>query len=588
MTAINTSSLSSSLTGSSFDWQTFIDQIIEIDSAPITKLKAEQTTNSTKVSALSLLKTNLQELQTATKALKANGLFTGRTVTSSTSGSSWGLSATSGASTGTYTFNVSQLATASKRSGASGISSTLSTSDDVSALTLATLPTSKAPTAGTFTINGATVNVALTDSLQDVFDKISTATGGTVTASYNHLTDQISLSSGSEIVLGGANDSSNFLSVARLANNGTGTISSAGSLGSTSTSSPLASARLRNAITAVDTSGNGSFSVNGVAIAYNVNTDSLSTIIQRINSAGTGVTASYDTASDRMVLVNNATGDTGFGLSESAGGFLDAVGLSMTSSGATTTRGKNALFTVNGGSTLSSTTNNFTSAVTGITGLTVNATTEGTQTISIASDTASMKTAIQNFIDKYNAVQTYIDTQTSITVSNGTVSTSTLSDTREIDFWASKLRSQVFGAVSGLSGTVTRLADLGIDFNGTSNLLTIRDSSKLESALSKNPADVESFFNTTGTGFAAKMDSYLTSLAGTEGTSTGAISTISDRLLKSNQGIDTQIARIQQQLESERSRLMAGFQAMEKAQTNAQAILKTLKNSFSSSSSSSS
>lgn len=581
MAAINVSSLSGSLTGTTFDWQTFVETIIEIDRAPIYKLQDEQAVNSDKVEALSTLKTYLQDLQTATKALSASTLFASRTVTSSTSGSNWALTAASGATAGAYTFNVTQLATTSSRNGVGDISSPINDSSDVSGVTLATMPTATAIAAGTFTINGATVTVALTDSLQDVFDNISAATGGSVTASYDHTTDKISLSSGSEIILGGANDSSNFLAAAQLANNGTGTIASTNSLGAANTTATLANARLKSAITAVDGSGNGSFAINGVAIAYNVNTDSLSSVIDRINSSGAGVTASYDSASDRMTLVNKTTGDIGFGLSEAAGGFLDAVGLSMTSVGASTTRGKNALFSINGGSTLTSASNTLSSSVTGITGLTVSAASTGAQTITVASDTATMKTAIQNFVDKYNVVQSYIDLQTAIKVKSGTLTTSTLSSTRDVDQWASSLRTKAFGAISGLSGTVSRLADLGIDFSGTSRLLSVKDSTKLQSALETKTADVEAFFNTATTGFAAAMNSYLNTLTGSEG-ATSVVSSMSDRLLNSNVSIDRQIAQIERQLESEKARLTAGFQAMQAAQSNAQAIIKTLQNSFNS------
>ena len=46
-------------------------------------------------------------------------------------------------------------------------------------------------------MNGKTVTVASTDSLQGVFTKIATATGNAVTASYDSGTDKITLSSAS-------------------------------------------------------------------------------------------------------------------------------------------------------------------------------------------------------------------------------------------------------------------------------------------------------------------------------------------------------------------------------------------------------
>jgi flagellar hook-associated protein 2 len=589
MTAINTSALSSSLTGSTFDWQAFVDQIVKIDSAPITALQTEQTNNSDKITALDYLKTNLTDLQTATTALNASGLFTGRNATSATPGSTWALTTDSGATTGSYAIAVSQLATESKRAGANHIGGPLSTSvtNDVSGVTLATLPTALTATAGNFTINGAQVTVALTDSLQDVFNKISTATGGAVTGSYDHTTDKVSLSSSSEIVLGSANDSSNLLSALQLFNNGTGAIASSNPLGAVNTKATLANSRLTKAITAVDGSGNGTFALNGVNIAYNINSDSLTDVISRINQSGAGVTASYDTTSDRMVLLNNSTGDTGFGLSEAAGGFLDATGLSMSTAGASTIRGKNAQFSINGGATVSSASNTLSSALTGITGLTVQATTQDTQTITIASNTGAMKSAIQSFIDKYNVVQSYIDTQTSISVTNGTVNTSTLSGNREVDGWASTLRSKAFAAVSGLSGTVSRLADLGIDFSGTSTQLVVRDSSKLDNALANKPNDVAAFFNNANTGFAATMGSFLSTLLDSSGTGTNsALMSMENTLTTQNSNIDTQIAQIQRQLDSEKATMTASFQAMQTAQMNSKSMIDLLNNTFNNNSSS--
>jgi flagellar hook-associated protein 2 len=587
MTAINVSSLNSSLTGSSFDWQSFVDQIIQIDSAPITKLQAEQANNSDKISALDYLKTNLAGLQTATKALNAAGLFTGRTATSSTAGSTWALTAESGASIGSYAIAVTQLATVSKRTGAGNIGSAIATGnitkDTVgSGTTLATLPTSNAVTAGTFTINGTQINVDLTDSMESVFGKIFTATGGAVTATYTNGTDKVSLASASEIVLGSATDSSNILSALQLFNNGTGAISSSNALGAVKTANTLANSRLTAPITAVDVAGKGSFAINGVNFDYNVNTDSLNDVMTRINSSAAGVTASYDTTSDRMVLTNNSTGDTGFALSETAGGLLDALGVSMSTVGAATTRGKNAQFSVNGGATMSSASNTLSSAVTGITGLTVQASTESTQTITVAGNTGAMKSAIQTFIDKYNIVQSYIDNQTSITVKSGAVKTSTLSNTREVDNWASNLRAKTFAAVSGLSGTISRLADMGIDFSGSSAQLNIRDSSKLDNVLANKATDVAAFFNTASTGFAATMDSYLNTLLDTNGSgSNGALVAIENTLTSQNSSIDVQIAQIQRRLTAEKERMSASFQAMQVAQSNAKSMMDLLKNAFS-------
>jgi flagellar hook-associated protein 2 len=216
--------------------------------------------------------------------------------------------------------------------------------------------------------------------------------------------------------------------------------------------------------------------------------------------------------------------------------------------------------------------------------LSVKATTKDTQTITVASNTDAMKTAIQNFLDKYNIVQSYIDMQTEITVKSGTVNTSTLSSNREVDSWSNSLRSKAFSAVSGLSGTIKRFADLGIDFNGTSSQLTVKDSTKLTAALEKAPNDVDAFFNTASTGFAATMKSFLGKLISSEGTSNGAVTTMADSYTKANGDIDKQIATIQTRLAAEKERMTTAFQAMQTAQTNAKSMMDLLKSTFSNSS----
>ncbi len=570
---------------SGFDWRTFIDQIISTQRTPITRLQTEKNLNNTKLGTLGTMGTRIAELQTSVKSLSAEGVFSLRKASSTTANSAWSLSASAGSPVGSYAIAVTNLATTAARRGAGDIGRGINATNDVSALTIATLPTSSAVTAGNFTVNGAQISVATTDTLQDVFTRISTATGGAVTAAYDSGTDKISLTPtvlSDTITLGAANDTSNFLSVMRLANSGAGALSSATPLGTASLTSTLANARLRNAITAVDGSGNGSFSINGATVNYNVNTDSLSTVLSRINGSAAGVTATFDSSNDRVILTNKTTGNIGLTVNETAGGLLGALGLT---SGSTFVSGENAEFKVNGGATLSSTSNTLTSASHGISGLAVTVATESTETIAITSDTSSMRTKIEDFITKFNSVQTYIDEQTKITSANNRVSTSLLSNNREVQSWAQSLRSNAFSAVSGLSGTIKQLENLGIDFTAGTSQLAIKDSAKLDTALSNSLTDVESFFKTASTGFAARMDAYITNIVGSTGTgSTGYLATQKNTLTNGNTSIDTQIANLERQLASERSRMETSFIAMEQAQARITQMQQQLTQAFSGSS----
>src|SRR6185369_1957867 len=100
-----------------------------------------------------------------------------------------------------------------------------------------------------------------------VFAKISTATSGAVTGAYDSTTDKITLSSGSAIVLGSSADTSNFLQVAKLNNNGTSTVSSTYALGVVKQSTVLSAANLATTLSDGG-SGAGKFKINGVTINF--------------------------------------------------------------------------------------------------------------------------------------------------------------------------------------------------------------------------------------------------------------------------------------------------------------------------------
>jgi flagellar hook-associated protein 2 len=554
--------ISGLVANSAFDWKSVVDQLIAADSTPITTLQAQQTTNTNKVTALGSLQSALVDLQSSLQSLRAGDFFSGRTVSSDTANTTWTSSSSNGAPIGTYTFDVQQLATTAKITGQSDLSQGLSATNDVTGLTVANLNTAVPVTAGVFTVNGQQVTIAGTDSLQDVFNNISAATGGDVTASYDPASDTVNLTSASgDVVLNAANDTSNFLQVMKLSNNGGPSVTSSARLGTLKLAANIADAGLTTPLTGLDPSGNGAFKINGVTINYNVNTGSLAALTSTINQSGAGVTASYDSANDRLTLVNNTTGDVGIGLSDTSGNLLAALGLT-TATGGTFSRGANAQFTVNGGPLLSSMSNTLDGSVTGITGLSVTVNTKSAQSVQVGSDTASMQGAIQDFITKFNAVQSFIATNTKITSSGTNVTTSVLSDNHEVQAWSSQLQSLAFNGVTGVTGTVQSLDNLGIGFTDTTGQLSIVNSDQLAAALANHPDDVQNFFVTANTGFVSKLYGYLTSIITND-------SSQQSTLTKANSDIDTQVATLQSRLDDERTQLTNAFIAMQDAQSKA-------------------
>jgi flagellar hook-associated protein 2 len=548
---------------------------MELEAAPITRIQREQATNTQRSTAIKDLGVKLTALQAAATSLKDQTLFSGRTAASATTASTWKLSATSGTATGSHAINVTQLATKARRDGAADITGGISATDSVTGVTLATMRTAGVVTAGQFTVNGQKITVATTDTLQDVFTAIATATGGDVTGTYSAATDKITLDSASNatITLGAANDTSNFLQVLKLANNGTDNIASYGKLGSARTTNTLVTAGLNAAITAVDGTGAGSFTINGTAIAYNVNTDSLSTVLKRINASGAGVTATYDGVNDRVSLANNTTGNLGMTLSESAGGLLGALGLTT---GHTSVAGENAEFSLDGGPTLISTSNTLDGTAHGLTGLSVTVDSETAQTITVGADTGKMRGQIDAFITAYNGVQNFIDEKSKITSVNGKVTAAVLSTNRDVQAWSRQMRTIAFNAVAGVSETVDRLDDLGLDLNREGQL-SVKDSAKLDAVLADRPTDVEAFFSTATTGFAAKFDTLLDTLIDSG-------DTIQENFTKTNTSLDRQIADLERRLTQQRELLTNSFIAMETAQSRIQSQSSALTNAFGSNS----
>lgn len=554
MTGIQLSGLASGL-----DWKTLVDQLIQVSATPKTAMSRDQTTNNTRASALNDIKTQLAAFQTSLASNFTAASFQQRTAASTSSTGAWSANSSAGGTIGSFVFDVTTIASAAKRIGSSDVTAGINATSDVSGLLIGSMRTAQTVTAGNFAINGAQISVATTDRLQDVFDRISTATGGTVTAAYDPLSDKVAFTGSGILSLGSSADTSNFLAALKVFQNGTGTVSSAGTLGASKLDVPLASSGLKSAITAVDGSGNGMFTINGTDISYNVNSDSLQAVMTRINTSAAGVTAAYDSAADRFVLTNNTTGNISLFASEIGAGFLAATG--MIGTGSSMQSGTNAVFSVNGGGAITSMSNTLDSSVTGIAGLSVTANASGSQTINVSSDIAGATTKINSLISQYNSIQSSIESYSKITVKGSAVTSGPLAGNSDVEAISSKLRSIIFGAGSGLTGGVKRLSDLGIDFTSTETSLAIRSSTTLTSKLTDFGVDTGSFFTDPTSGLAKRLGDFLTA----QTADTGSLATQSANVTKQNANLDKQIAALEASLVSERALLESSFVAMETA-----------------------
>lgn len=562
---------------SGFDWKSLVDQLTDVERTPQKRLRVEQSTLQNRNNAYSTIKTQLSVLQNRLTALGSNDVLQARKATVS---DSTVLSATAapGAASGTYTFNVTQLATASKTIGASGIGANLYPSNNVSSGTLASKGFNPPITAGTITVDGVQITIDPTvDTLKDVFDRIDAASNNKIQGSYSATTDKITLKrvggGGAQLIVGSATDTSNFLSVARLTNNGTNEIISSSSLGSIVPGNSLSTANFQTAVSDGG-AGAGEFKINGVSISFSASADSVQNLMDRINASAAGVNISYDHINDHFTLTNKVTGNLGVALEDVTGNFLAAAGLKT---GSTFQAGNDLLYTINGGSVLSSHNNTLTGDDTGIAGLSVAALKTGTSTVTLASDTSTIKGAIQSFIDDYNRAQSTIDSLTaSSTDSTGKVTRSTLAGDVDSNEIASKLRSIAFNQSTGLTGALNSLAKIGIDTSGDNDLLKLEDGTALDDAIANNLGGLKALFNDPTNGIATKLSTYLDKTIG----ESGSLITKQDALTKQSSEIDVQVTDLERRVQANRQRLIDSFVQMETAQQSLNQQLKFLQQRF--------
>lgn len=564
----------------------------------IEPMNSELETASKERTALSELKTNFTALKTAVGELDTDSEFlvreTSVSVDTSATDEDPSVSATASAGTliGDYTFEITQLATATAMVGSSDVATQINPDTDVSSLTLSSIPLATAITTGYFHVNGNMVTIDSTsDSLQDIFDAISTATSSAVTGSYDDANDTITLTSTSDITLGSGGDTSNFLAATKLFTQDpiTTTISSNSALGTVKLSSALSSANL-----ATSPSSSGSFSVNGVSISYDSSTDTAYDIMNAINTSDAEARLTYDSVNDQFTLTNNQEGAVDVVISDDSENLLAALGLTTSS-----TVGKVAKYKINGGSELESNGNTIDSTSHGITGLAITAIktneTDMPDTVTVSQDTDTVRTKIEDFIEKYNDVQAFIDDNTKVSEVDdgygGTVFEKgdlAYGSRREIVALGIEMRNMVFAAVDSLaSGTIKRLHDIGIDFESdpsggnyvTSNYLEVSDSDALDDALRDNSDTVADLFNDDTDGFNTNLKAFLdinldlTSAESIIKSSTESIKALNERLNKS-------IDKKTRSLNLERERMLKDFARLEEAQQDSKMQLQGLKAAF--------
>jgi flagellar hook-associated protein 2 len=241
-------------------------------------------------------------------------------------------------------------------------------------------------------------------------------------------------------------------------------------------------------------------------ITINSSNNSLQGLANAINDAGVGVSAGViDTGSGfQLVLSADETGTANavsISATESDGTNTDDTGLSRFAFNADMVAGAgfsetiaatDAKMDING-ITVTRSTNNFENV---IDGLSFDIKDIGTSTVKVSQDVNAVSDRVQGFVDKFNSLQSTINSLAGFNAEAGVGSLLTGDST--VRSLQRELRQVLTGVVPGLeNANVRSLSDVGVTTDAKTGALVF-DRSVFETQLKKNPDDVTALFAEQG------------------------------------------------------------------------------------------
>lgn len=343
---------------------------------------------------------------------------------------------------------------------------------------------------------------------------------------------------------------------------------------------------------AAGTKGNGaaavSYQAQGTTLTIEAD-DNLTEIASKINGAtyASGNELSASIVNGSLILTTKWSGTNHSILASDANGGNVLASLGLTNGDGSfknvTSTGSDASFKVNGIPVTRSQNTNLTDVINGVT-LNLASDAEGkSATINVTGDTTTQKNTINDFLTKFNSLQTYLTGKTAVTKnSDGTYTRGALAGDSMVISLKNDL-SRLFTASSTNSGTLKKLRDIGITLDDK-NQAVISDSSKLENALTNN-------FNNVKTLLDDVMGTINNKLSRYSGSTSGYINTAIKSTQKQMDDANNSITEMNARLAVKRQQLIdqyAAAQATIEALTSEKSQLVTLYNAIFAYSSSSS
>jgi len=528
-TGLSTNSTSGNNTGlgQGIDVNSFVQLALAPDTANITSLQAQQAAVNNESSALSAITANLTALQSAASALSDPLGILSSEITSSTDPTAVTATASSSSVPGAHTIAITSLATTSSLySDDVGTSATpLATGDTISISAGGTQIASVTVDSTNNTLGqiAAAINSQATSYTSDTVPTGSTplATGDTISI----------LAGGAPVATIAVNSTNNTLTgIADAINNQT-------SLVHASVVNDANGAHL-SILNAAGSPGNLSITgnlhlPNTTAINFNQVVQARASVINDANGA-------------RLAVVSGASGAPGNLTFTGSLHRTDNSAVSFTQA----VPGLNAVLSVDG-VPISSTTNTVNNVINGVALNLAGPTTNGPVTLTVAPDTSSITTAINQFVSSYNTAITAINAQFQVGP-GGTVGGSLEADNSLRDAQQTLLNAITYSTAG--SGGAVNLTNLGINVNNDGTLSV--DSGALATALSSNFSGVQSFMQTPSTGFAANLNTVLSNVTDS---ATGTLGLDAQGLSQSSLDLTNHISDLQASIAVQAQNLTAVY-----------------------------
>lgn len=295
----------------------------------------------------------------------------------------------------------------------------------------------------------------------------------------------------------------------------------------------------------------GDTSLNGIVKAINADDKSglRATVVNDGNGNNYLMLTAKDTGVQASVKNITVTGDQSL---------KDILSFSTAADGTTTgmasTKAEDAQLIING-LAVKSGSNNVANVIDGVTlNLTEKTETDKPITLKLEADPSVASKAIQDFVKNYNSLQSTIKSLTAFDAKAATNQPLTGDGTTR------SIQASVTNALQSMlgEGSVRSLADLGITTDPQTRQLKL-DQTKLDKALSTNPADVTKLL-TGDNGLAKNFDNAFKDVLG----STGSLKTRTDGLAKSISDLDAQQKRAKAASDAEMDQMRTRFVALDK------------------------